>query len=40
MTSQPLFQNTSILRRTRAATFADIIEIATIFTKAIFKDSK
>ena len=40
MTSQPLFQNTFILRRPRVAIFADIIKIVTIFIKAILKGSK
>ena len=40
MTSQPLFQNTFILRRPRVVNFADIIKIATMFIKATFKDSK
>ena len=39
-TSQPLFQNTFILRRPKVAIFADIIKIATMFVKTIFKDSK
>ena len=40
MASQPLCQNTFILIRPRVASYADIINIATIFTKPIFKDSK
>ena len=40
MTSQPLFQNTFILRRPGVAIFADIIKIVTMFTKKIFQDSK
>ena len=40
VTSLPLFQNTFILRRLRAAIFADIIKIVTIFFKTIFKDLK
>ena len=40
MTSLPLFQNTFILRRLRAAIFADIIKIVTTFFKTIFKDLK
>ena len=40
MTSQPLFQNTFILRRPRVANFAYIIKIATMFIKTTFKDSK
>ena len=35
-----LFQNTFILRKTRATSFADIIKIATTFIKTIFEDSK
>ena len=35
-----LFQNTFILRRTRATSFADIIKIATTFIKTTFEDSK
>ena len=35
-----LFRNTFTLRRLRVANFADIIKIATMFIKAIFKDSK
>ena len=34
------FQNTFILRRPRVAIFADIIKIATMFIKTIFKNSK
>ena len=33
MTSQPLFQNTSILRKPGVATFPDIIKIVTMFIK-------
>ena len=40
MTSQPLFQNNFILRRPRAADFANIIKIATAFFEETFKDSK
>ena len=40
MASQPLCQNTFILRRPRVASYADIINIATIFTEPIFKNSK
>ena len=40
MTSQHLFQNIFILRRSRVAMFADIIKIVTIFIKTGFKDSK
>ena len=39
MTSQPLFQNTVILRGPEVAIFADIIKIVTRFIKEIFKDS-
>ena len=39
MTSQPLYQNAFILRRSTVANFADIIKIATIVKKT-FKDSK
>ena len=35
MTSQPLFQNTFILRGPRVANFADIIKIATIIIKVL-----
>ena len=35
-----LFQNTFIFRRFRAANFADIIKILTLFTKTTFKGSK
>ena len=35
-----LFQNTSLLRRTRVANFNDIIKILTMFIKKTFKDSK
>ena len=34
------FQNTLNLRRPRVSNFADIIKIATMFTKTTFKDSK
>ena len=34
------FQTTFILRKLRVATFAEIIEIVTIFIKKILKDSK
>ena len=40
MTSQPLFQNTFILRRPRVTNFADIIKIATVFLKTTFRDSQ
>ena len=40
MTLQPLSQNIFILKRLRAASFADIIKIATIFIKSTFKDSR
>ena len=40
MTSEPLFQNTFILRRSRLANFADIIKITTMLIKATPKDSK
>ena len=40
MTSQPLFQNTFILRRPGVAIFADIIKIVTMFIKNFFQDSK
>ena len=39
MISQPLFQNTFILRWAGVATFFDIIKIVTIFIKTIFKYS-
>ena len=35
-----LFQTTFISRKHRVATFAEIIEIVTIFIKKILKDSK
>ena len=34
------FKITFVLRRPRVAIFAEIIKIGTIFTKAIFRDSK
>ena len=40
MTSQPFYQNTFILRRPRVAILADILEIVTMFIKAILQDSK
>ena len=40
MTSQPLFQNTFILRRPRVANFADINKTGTMFIKRTFKNSK
>ena len=40
MTSEPLFQNTLILRRPGVVTFADIIKIVTMFLKIITKDSR
>ena len=39
-TSEPLFQNTVILRRLGVATFANIIKIITRFIKKIFEDSR
>ena len=36
MASEPLFQNTFILKRPRVAIFADIIKIVTILNKTIF----
>ena len=38
MTLQLLFQNTFILRRPRVASFANVINPATMFIKATFKD--
>ena len=38
--SSTLFQNTFILRKARVANFSDIINIATMFIKTTFKDSK
>ena len=38
ITSQPLFLNIFILRRSRVAIFANIIKIVTIFVKKIFQD--
>ena len=35
--SQPLFQNIFILRKPKVADFADIIKMATMFTKTTFK---
>ena len=40
MTSWTLFQNNFILRRARAANFADIIKNFTMFIKTTFKDLK
>ena len=40
MTSQPLFQNTFILRRPGVVIFADIIKVVTMFIKTITKDSR
>ena len=40
MTSQPLFQDTLILRRFRGGNLADIIKSLTMFTKATFENSK
>ena len=40
MTSQPLLQNTFILRRPRVAIFADIIKIVTMLIKKVFKNPK
>ena len=37
MTSQPLFQNTFILRRPGLAIFADIIQIVTMVKKQLLK---
>ena len=39
MTSSTLFQNTSILRRSRVANFVDVIKILIIFIKTTFKGS-
>ena len=40
MTSNPIFQNTFILRRPTVAIFDEIIKIVTMFVKRIFKDPK
>ena len=40
MMSQPLFQNTFVLRRPTVAIFADIIKIVTMFTLKIQKKVK
>ena len=40
MTSQLLFQNTLIFRKPGEVIFACIIKVATVFIKAIFKNSK
>ena len=40
MTSLPLFQDIFISRRARVASFADIMEIVTMFIKRIIEDSK
>ena len=40
MTSEPLFQNTLILRRPGVVILADIIKIVTMFIKTITKDSR
>ena len=40
MTSQPLFQNSFILRRPKVAIFAHIIKIITMYIKKIFKLKK
>ena len=40
MTAQPLFQNSFILGKPRVAILSDIIKIATMFIKQIFKDLK
>ena len=40
MTSQPLFQNTFILRKPRVANFDEIVKNSTIFTLRTFEDSK
>ena len=38
--SQPLFQNIFILRKPKVADFADIIKMATMFTKTTFKKNQ
>ena len=38
MTSETLFQESFILRRPKVVNFAEIIKIATILIKTIFKD--
>ena len=38
MTSYNLFQNTSILEKSRVANFAHMIKVANIFIKTTFKD--
>ena len=38
--SEPLFQNTFVLRRPEVVIFADIIKIRTMFIKTITKDSR
>ena len=38
MTSETLFQESFFLRRPKVANFAEIIKIATILIKTIFKD--
>ena len=38
MTSEYLFQNVLILRRTRGPNFAGILKTATMFIKTTFKD--
>ena len=40
MTSNPLFQNTLILRRPGVVVFADIIKIVAMFIKTITEDSR
>ena len=40
ITSQPLFQNTFVLRSPRVDNLAEIIKIATMFIKTTLKDSK
>ena len=40
MMSQPLFQNIFILRKPKVADFADIIKMATMFTKTTFKKNQ
>ena len=40
MISQPLIQNTFILRWPRVAIFVDIIKFVTMFIKVIFKSEK
>ena len=40
ITSQPLFQNTFVLRSPRVDNFAEIIKFGTMFIKTTLKDSK